>query len=91
MRWNGRLLFSPDFANSTGDAVFDDTLKTALRISLGAIAVSEYPLLQRRCQDLEIDDPRRFQARQPNDPCPVTAGFQMKVEPSGLIVTVIAS
>jgi serine/threonine protein kinase/predicted Zn-dependent protease len=24
-----------DFANSTGDAVFDDTLKTALRISLG--------------------------------------------------------
>ena len=31
-----------DFANSTGDAVFDDTLKTALTVALNQSPVSEY-------------------------------------------------
>jgi len=33
-----------DFDNRTGDAVFDDTLKTALRHRFGPVALSEYPV-----------------------------------------------
>ena len=46
-----------DFANSTGDAVFDDTLKTALSVSLQPVAVSECALRQQSRGDLETDDP----------------------------------
>ena len=35
-----------DFSNSTGDAIFDDTLKTALSVALEPVPVSECPLRQ---------------------------------------------
>jgi len=45
-----------DFANSTGDAVFDDTLKTAFP---AAIAFPECILRQRSGEDFARDDPSR--------------------------------
>ena len=48
-----------DFANSTGDAVFDDTLKTALSVSLQPVAVPECAFRQQGREDIEADDAPR--------------------------------
>ena len=46
-----------DFTNTTGDAIFDDTLKTALTRFPAAIAFLECALRQRSGEDLATDDP----------------------------------
>src|SRR5437764_7042843 len=47
-----------DFTNTTGDAVFDDTLKTALNVSLRQSPFLNV-LSDSGVEDLEIDDPPR--------------------------------
>ena len=46
-----------DFANSTGDAVFDDTLKTALSVALNQSPFLNVLSGEQSRGDLEIDDP----------------------------------
>jgi serine/threonine protein kinase len=45
-----------DFANSTGDAVFDDTLKTALSVALRQSAVPEPSFRRQGGCDSQVDD-----------------------------------
>jgi hypothetical protein len=46
-----------DFTNTTGDAIFDDTLKTGAQRFPATIAFLERALRQRSDEDLEVDDP----------------------------------
>ena len=48
-----------DFANSTGDPVFDDTLKTALSVSLNQSPFLNVLSENKVAATLEIDDPSR--------------------------------
>ena len=45
-----------DFANSTGDAIFDDTLKTALTVFSAAVAVSQSSFRRQGRRDSQADD-----------------------------------
>jgi len=50
------MIVLADFDNKTGDTVFDDTLKTALNVSLKSVAVSECALRQQSRADVEAND-----------------------------------